>query len=82
MEPQPRNEALGHYWDGDVKNVTDAEFEALYGGKLDLYDPQGVFGANDACLSWSSSRSAVARFVVNHPTKQRIKQWNAQVRLI
>ena len=73
MEPQPRNEALGHYWDGDVKNVTDAEFEALYGGKLDLYDPQGVFGANDALFSWSSSRSAVARFVVNHLTKQSDK---------
>ncbi|WP_418969294.1 glycoside hydrolase family 3 C-terminal domain-containing protein [Alloscardovia omnicolens] len=73
MEPQPRNEALGHYWDGDVKNITDAEFEALYGGKPDLYDPRGVFGVNDAISSWSSSRSAIARFIVNYLNKQSEK---------
>lgn len=63
MEPQPRNEALGHYWVGDVKNVTDAEFEALYGRKVEKYDTRGVFGSNDAISTWTDSRSWIARTV-------------------
>ncbi|WP_018142846.1 glycoside hydrolase family 3 C-terminal domain-containing protein [Alloscardovia criceti] len=73
MDPQPRNEALGHYWDADVKHVTDAEFAALYGSVPEKYDTHGVFGVNDALSSWEDSRSAVARFFARTLVKQSEK---------
>lgn len=73
MEPSPRREELGHYWTGDVKNVTDEEFEALYGSQVHLYFPEGVMGPNDAISSWESSRSVIARTVARAVTRQSNK---------
>ncbi|MFD0704562.1 glycoside hydrolase family 3 C-terminal domain-containing protein [Alloscardovia venturai] len=70
MEPQSRDEALGHYWTGDVKHVTNEEFEALYGKKPEVYDTHGVFGPNDAISTWVDSGSWVARTVANTLIKQ------------
>ncbi|TCD54313.1 glycosyl hydrolase [Alloscardovia theropitheci] len=72
MQPRPRNSALGHYWDGDVKNVSNEEFEALYGAPVHLYRPD-VLGPNDAISSWTQSRSWVARLIANSVQHQSDK---------
>ncbi|OTA26864.1 glycosyl hydrolase [Alloscardovia macacae] len=76
MEPAAeKNDALGHYWTGDVRHVADAEFEALYAGTphRTLETTPGVFVANDAISSWTSSRSWVARTIASTLIKQSDK---------
>ena len=57
--------ALGHYLDGDVKHVTDAEVRALFGREVIAPGKPAVFGVNDPISSWASSRGFVARTIAN-----------------
>ena len=56
---------LGHYLDGDVKHVTDAEMTALFGHEVIAPGKPVVFGVNDPISAWSDSRGFVARTIAN-----------------
>ncbi|PST45810.1 glycosyl hydrolase [Bifidobacterium callitrichos] len=62
--------ALGHYLNGDVKHVTDAEMTALFGHEVIAPGKPAVFGVNDPISVWSDSRGFVARTIANTLAKR------------
>ncbi|WP_169241554.1 glycoside hydrolase family 3 C-terminal domain-containing protein [Bifidobacterium olomucense] len=66
----PADPALGHYLDGDVKHVTDAEMAVLFGREVIAPGKPTVFGVNDPISSWIDSRGFVARTIAKTLTKR------------
>ncbi|KAA8816598.1 glycosyl hydrolase [Bifidobacterium callitrichos] len=62
--------ALGHYLNGDVKHVTDAEMTALFGHEVIAPGKPAVLGVNDPISSWGDSRGFVARTIANMLAKR------------
>lgn len=65
VDAAPADPALGHYLNGDVKHVTDAEMTALFGHEVIAPGKPAVLGVNDPISSWASSRGFVARTIAN-----------------
>lgn len=77
VDAAPADPALGHYLDGDVKHVTDAEMAVLFGREVIAPGKPTVFGVNDPISSWVDSRGfaarTVARTLISREAKTRQK---------
>ena len=70
-------EQLPSYYAGDIKNVTDEEFEVLYGRKLPEGGWRGEIGINDAFCQFYYAKGLLARLIyriLNNQMEKSLKK--------